>query len=76
MKENGKPEERVELALQCLPSYDPSKTWIADPGSSFRYWKIRDYAYAYRAKLTTPSIVSQLQFLSFLCFYLNFMKWY
>ncbi|KAL2512006.1 Fatty acid amide hydrolase [Abeliophyllum distichum] len=25
--------------------------------ASFRYWKIRDYAYAYRSKLTTPSIL-------------------
>lgn len=61
LKEDGKPEERVEIALQCLPNYDPAETWTADTGSFFRYWKIRDYAYAYRAKLTTPSIVSQFQ---------------
>lgn len=59
LKDAGKPEERVELAVQCLPSYDPSETWTADPSSSFRYWKIRDYAYAYRAKLITPSIVAE-----------------
>lgn len=58
MDEDGKPEERVELALKSLPHYDPAKSLSADPSSSFHYWKIRDYAYAYRAKLTTPSIVS------------------
>lgn len=58
MDEDGKPEERVELALKSLPDYEPAKSLSADPSSPFRYWKIRDYAYAYRAKITTPSIVS------------------
>lgn len=59
LDEDGKPEERVELALKTLPDYDPAKSWNADSSSHFRYWKIRDYAYAYRSKLTTPSIVSR-----------------
>ncbi|KAK6156743.1 hypothetical protein DH2020_010991 [Rehmannia glutinosa] len=59
LDEDGKPEERVELALKILPDYDPAKSWSADSSSPFRYWKIRDYAYAYRSKLTTPSIVAE-----------------
>ncbi|XP_071724014.1 fatty acid amide hydrolase-like [Rutidosis leptorrhynchoides] len=51
--EDGKPENRVEIALKCLPHYDPSTAF------PFRYWKIRDYAHAYRTKLTTPSIVAE-----------------
>ncbi|KAI3445825.1 hypothetical protein Pfo_002490 [Paulownia fortunei] len=59
LDEVGKPEERVELALKILPDYDPAKIWSADSSSPFRYWKIRDYAYAYRSKLTNPSIVAE-----------------
>lgn len=59
LDEDGIPEERVELALQCLPEYDPGCIWITDPSAPFRYWKIRDYAYAYRSKLTTPSQVAE-----------------
>ncbi|GFP86841.1 fatty acid amide hydrolase [Phtheirospermum japonicum] len=59
LDEDGKPEERVELALKTLPDYDPAKSWTVDSTSPFRYWKIRDYAYAYRSKLTTPSIVAE-----------------
>ncbi|KAL2454948.1 Fatty acid amide hydrolase [Abeliophyllum distichum] len=59
LDEDGKPEERVALALKCLPDYDPSTNWSADSSASFRYWKIRDYAHAYRSKLTTPSIVAE-----------------
>lgn len=58
LEEGGNPIERVELALKCLPDYDPANNWNSDTYASFRYWKIRDYAYAYRSKLTTPSIVS------------------
>ncbi|XP_049351368.1 fatty acid amide hydrolase-like isoform X3 [Solanum verrucosum] len=59
LEEDGKPEERVELALQCLPDYNPGCIWITDPTAPFRYWKIRDYAYAYKSKLTTPSQVAE-----------------
>ncbi|KAL8541704.1 hypothetical protein ACS0TY_002823 [Phlomoides rotata] len=59
LDEDGKPEERVELAFKGLPEYDPVKSWNSDSSSPFRYWKIRDYAYAYRSKLTTPSIVAE-----------------
>lgn len=56
--EDGKPEDRVETALKCLPRYDPASSWNEDLASSFKYWKIRDYAHAYRSKLVTPSMVS------------------
>lgn len=59
LDEDGKPEERVELALKSLPDYEPAKSLSADSSSPFRYWKIRDYAYAYRSKLITPSIVAE-----------------
>ncbi|KAF3676861.1 Fatty acid amide hydrolase [Capsicum annuum] len=55
LEEDGKPEERIELAMQCLPDYNPDSIWITDPSAPFRYWKIRDYACAYKSKLTTPS---------------------
>ncbi|KAG4164954.1 hypothetical protein ERO13_A13G049200v2 [Gossypium hirsutum] len=57
--EERKPEDRVELALKCLPHYDPACCWSGDSLPSFRYWKIRDYAYAYRSKLVTPSMVAE-----------------
>lgn len=59
LEEDGKPEERIELALQCLPDYNPGCIWNTDPTAPFRYWKIRDYAYAYRSKLTSPSQVAE-----------------
>lgn len=59
LDEEGRPEERVELAVKSLPAYDPHKSWSADSSSPFHYWKIRDYAYAYRSKLTTPSLVAE-----------------
>ncbi|XP_016502458.1 fatty acid amide hydrolase-like isoform X2 [Nicotiana tabacum] len=59
LEEDGKPEKRVELALKCLPEYDPSSNWSGDSTASFRYWNIRDYAYAYRSKFTTPSMVAE-----------------
>ncbi|KAB2633914.1 fatty acid amide hydrolase-like [Pyrus ussuriensis x Pyrus communis] len=57
LDEDGKPEDRVEVALKCLPQYDPASCWNGNSIQSFRYWKIRDYAYAYRSKLATPSLV-------------------
>ncbi|XP_016539352.2 fatty acid amide hydrolase isoform X3 [Capsicum annuum] len=59
LEEDVKPEDRVELALKCLPEYDPASNWCGDSTASFRYWKIRDYAYAYRSKFTTPSMVAE-----------------
>ncbi|MCD9559003.1 hypothetical protein HAX54_016718 [Datura stramonium] len=58
LEEDVKPEDRVELALKCLPDYDPASNWSDDSTASFRYWKIRDYAYAYRSKFRTPSMVA------------------
>ncbi|KAM3219839.1 fatty acid amide hydrolase isoform X2 [Capsicum annuum] len=59
LEEDAKPEERVNLALKYLPEYDPASNWSGDSTASFRYWKIRDYAYAYRSKFTTPSMVAE-----------------
>uniref|UniRef100_A0A7N2MXI0 Amidase domain-containing protein n=2 Tax=Quercus lobata TaxID=97700 RepID=A0A7N2MXI0_QUELO len=59
LKEYGKPEDRVESALKCLPHYDPASRGNVEPASSFRYWKIRDYAHAYRSGLVTPSMVAE-----------------
>ncbi|PHU10327.1 Fatty acid amide hydrolase [Capsicum chinense] len=56
LEEDAMPEERVNLALKYLPEYDPASNWSGDSTASFRYWKIRDYAYAYRSKFTTPSM--------------------
>ncbi|KAF9665866.1 hypothetical protein SADUNF_Sadunf16G0169400 [Salix dunnii] len=57
--EDGKPEDRVELAMKCLPPYNAASSWNEDLASSFRYWKIRDYAHAYRSKFVTPSMVAE-----------------
>ncbi|KAG5548331.1 hypothetical protein RHGRI_013884 [Rhododendron griersonianum] len=59
LEEDGKPEDRVDLALKCLPHFDAASNWTGDSPTSFRYWKIRDYAYAYRSKLATPSMVAE-----------------
>ena len=56
--EDGKPEDRVEFAVNCLPPYNSASCWNEDLASPFRYWKIRDYAHAYRSQFVTPSMVS------------------
>ncbi|TMX04934.1 hypothetical protein EJD97_003719 [Solanum chilense] len=56
LEEDVRPEDRVGLALKYLPEYDPASNWSGDSSAPFRYWKIRDYAYAYRSKFTTPSM--------------------
>ncbi|KAE9591820.1 putative hydrolase [Lupinus albus] len=58
LDEDGRPEDRVESALNCLPHYDPAEFW-ENSSSHFRYWKIRDYAYAYRSRNVTPSMVAE-----------------
>lgn len=58
LEEDGKSEERVESAVRCLPHYDSASNHSSD-STSFRYWKIRDYAYSYRQKLTSPSMVAE-----------------
>ncbi|KAK8659719.1 hypothetical protein V6N13_029913 [Hibiscus sabdariffa] len=57
--EEGDPTDRVKSALKCLPHYDPASCWSGDSLPSFRYWKIRDYAYAYGSKLVAPSMVAE-----------------
>ncbi|KAE9447029.1 hypothetical protein C3L33_21075, partial [Rhododendron williamsianum] len=59
LEEDGKPEDRVEFALKCLPNYDAGNCWTGDSTPSFRYWKIRDYAYAYRSGFANPSMVAE-----------------
>lgn len=59
LNEDGKSEDRVESALKCLPHYDLASRWNGEPTPSFQYWKIRDYAYAYRSGLVTPSMVAE-----------------
>lgn len=59
VEEAGRPEERVAAALKCLPEYDPANCRNKDLKTDFQYWKIRDFAYAYRTKLTTPSRVAE-----------------
>lgn len=66
--EDESPVDRLEIALKCLPQYDPSLSFHTDPSSSFRYWKIRDYAFAYRSKLTAPSVVSHFTLFIFSSF--------
>ncbi|XP_057960002.1 fatty acid amide hydrolase-like isoform X2 [Malania oleifera] len=57
VEEDGKVADRVESALTCLPHYGPSG--CSDSTASFQYWKIRDYAHAYRSRLATPSLVAE-----------------
>lgn len=58
--EDRDPVDRVEEALQCLTPYDPSGRFTsADERNPFLYWKIRDFAYAYRSGITTPSAVAE-----------------
>ncbi|KAL5541242.1 hypothetical protein UlMin_042715 [Ulmus minor] len=59
LDEDGKAEDRVELALKCLPHYDPASHLNGDSITYFRYWKIRDYAHAYRSGIATPSMVAE-----------------
>ncbi|XP_071716842.1 fatty acid amide hydrolase-like [Rutidosis leptorrhynchoides] len=58
IKEDAKSEDRVESATRCLPHYDPASHQSSD-STPFRYWKIRNYAYSYRSKITTPSTVAE-----------------
>ncbi|KAM0882521.1 hypothetical protein ACQ4PT_032225 [Festuca glaucescens] len=58
--EDRDPVERVEEALQRLTPYDPSARFTSvDEKNPFLYWKIRDFAYAYRSGITTPSAVAE-----------------
>ncbi|KAJ9561227.1 hypothetical protein OSB04_006387 [Centaurea solstitialis] len=57
LEEDNNPEDQVESAMRCLLPYDPTTSWLTS--DSFRYWKIRDYAYFYKSKITTPSMVAE-----------------
>ena len=41
LDEDGKSEDKVSLALECLLQYDPSNCWNGDTNQTFHYWKIR-----------------------------------
>ncbi|XP_038975380.1 LOW QUALITY PROTEIN: fatty acid amide hydrolase [Phoenix dactylifera] len=56
--ENRDPVARLETATECLAPYDLSQHWSSD-SPPFLYWTIRDYAHAYRSKITTPSVVAE-----------------
>ncbi|KAI0518877.1 hypothetical protein KFK09_006314 [Dendrobium nobile] len=58
LDEYEEPVLRVEKALSCLCSYDPSQRCHED-SPPFLYWTIRDFAHAYRNKLATPSTVAE-----------------
>ncbi|CAJ1961400.1 unnamed protein product [Sphenostylis stenocarpa] len=58
LDEDGRPEDRVESALMCLPHYDVAEL-CENSSASFRYWKIRDYAHAYRSRKVTPSMIAE-----------------
>ncbi|XP_011030232.1 PREDICTED: fatty acid amide hydrolase [Populus euphratica] len=45
--------------MNCLPPYNSASCWNEDLASPFRYWKIRDYAHAYRSQFVTPSMVAE-----------------
>ncbi|KAK1268739.1 Fatty acid amide hydrolase [Acorus gramineus] len=59
MDEDSEPRARLETALGCLPPHDPCHRLNNTSRNSFLYWTIRDFAHAYRSKLTTPSIVAE-----------------
>lgn len=61
MGEDDNPEERVSIALNCLPPYAAPSSWTRDADAPFCYWRIRDFAYAYRSKLASPTVVSDLK---------------
>lgn len=63
LDEDGRPADRVESALRCLPRYDPAESW-ENSSSPFRYWKIRDYAHAYWSRKVTPSMVCSIQLIA------------
>ncbi|KAJ0970503.1 hypothetical protein J5N97_023380 [Dioscorea zingiberensis] len=59
LDEGTDPAVRLEPALECLAPYDASMHWNSESHSSFMYWTIRDFAHAYRSKITTPSDVAE-----------------
>ncbi|MCO5580651.1 hypothetical protein L7F22_034521 [Adiantum nelumboides] len=53
VEETSSPQERVGVAVKCLPSMSSKSSDVP-----FQYWRIRDYADAYRTGSTTPSDVA------------------
>jgi hypothetical protein len=54
VEEDRHPVERVHEAL----GVPPAVRWSPEEKVPFLYWKIRDFAHAYRSGITTPSAVS------------------
>lgn len=57
VEETTPPSTRVEAALECLPPSTSADMGAGKSDVSFRYWRIRDYALAYRNGSLTPSVV-------------------
>eukprot|EP00897_Mesotaenium_endlicherianum_P009557 jgi/Mesen1/862/ME000114S10943 len=51
---NAKPTDRVERVIENLPAHVPSTSGAVSSGA-FRYWRVRDYAHAYKSGDLTPS---------------------
>ncbi|KAF2582045.1 hypothetical protein F2Q68_00005676 [Brassica cretica] len=64
------------MRLKCVPQYDPSRSFHADPRSYICYWKLYDYAYTHRSKLATPSMKDSVVVTTYktsqLCCYINY----
>ncbi|KAF6147365.1 hypothetical protein GIB67_003263 [Kingdonia uniflora] len=58
MEEESTSLVRLESALKCLPPYDPAHHRRVN-SAPFLYWKIRDFAHAYRSRVVTPSMVAE-----------------
>ncbi|KAJ1405802.1 putative fatty acid amide hydrolase isoform X1 [Sesbania bispinosa] len=58
LDEDGRSEDRLESALKCLPHYDPAQ-FLENSASPFLYWKILEYAYGYRSRKVTTSMVGE-----------------
>lgn len=54
IEQTSSPLQRLEVAMKCLPFGFRKKSDVP-----FQYWRIRDYAHAYRTGSTTPSDVGE-----------------
>ncbi|KAL9674441.1 hypothetical protein QQ045_030713 [Rhodiola kirilowii] len=59
VEEDGLPSDRIKTVVGCLPPYTPPTSSTLGSNTRVSYWKIRDYAHAYRSKLASPSIVAE-----------------
>eukprot|EP00249_Psilotum_nudum_P004351 c17869_g1_i2 orf=353-1378(+) len=59
VEEEIEPSSRVAIALECLSVPSTSECKLDQHDPPFLYWKIRDYAKAYRDGWATPSQVAE-----------------